>query len=177
MKLSRRLMLWIAISTIVLPGVVAIALMPSSVEGVYNPFSSFGCDCDQFMEFRDGKVVTYVMGEKETFLTAFFEKDASGATVVRLGSDKSGKEGKPIMRAESHLLGTRFYYLGEGKSEWFWKRFVTRKMKDHMTSAEIRDVVFESEGNRTTTYDYQFNVIGTSFRPKRATSPLPASPP
>jgi hypothetical protein len=58
MKLTRRRALWVAIFALVLPGVALIALTPFSVEGVYRPFSTFGCDCDQFMEFRDGRVVT-----------------------------------------------------------------------------------------------------------------------
>ena len=171
MKLTRRRILWIAIPAIVLPGALAIALMPGSVEGVYDPFSTYGCGCDQFMEFRDGRVVTYVTESKTAILNAFYEKDASGATLVKLASGKSGKNGNPIMRAEPHLLGSRFYYLGEGKSEWFWKRFVTRKMKDHMARAGIRDVVFENDGARTTIYDYKFDVTETSFRSKKAVAP------
>lgn len=179
MKFTRRRILWIAIPAIVLPGVVGIALMPSSVEGVYNPFSSFGCTGDQFMEFKDGRIVTYVTCTNEGLSSCIYEKNASGDTFVKLPPDRSG--GKPIMRAEPHLLGTRFYYLNEGKSEWFWKRFVTRKMKFQMAGSKILEVVQETHGTRITHYDYQFKVIDTSFRPMSGTIPgswfSPSSPP
>ena len=124
------------------------------------------------MEFRDGRVVTYVMESGTSGLDAFYGTDASGATTVRL----SESDPEPIIRAEPHLLGTRFFYLAEGKSEWFWRRFVTRKMRDHMVGSKIRDVLFEGGGTRTLIYDYKFNVIDTSFRPKKVVAPASVPP-
>ncbi len=172
----------IILLTVVLPATVAgliaaIALVPGSVEGVYYPFSSYGCQGDQFIEIRDGKVVHYLMCTSEASLNGYYEKDPSGSPVFRFSSDKSGDRGKPWARAEPYLLGTRFFYLSEGKSEWKWKRVLTGKMRDQMSASTIQEVEFERERLRITTYDSQFKVLKNTFRPVRAVSPAPASSP
>ena len=120
----------------------------------------------------DGKVVHYATCTSEASLNGFYENDPSGSPVFRFSSDKSGDRGKPWARAEPSLLGTRFHYLSNGESEWKWKRILTGKMRDHMSSSTIQEVAFEKERLRITTYDSRFNVIGTTFRPTR-----PATPP
>lgn len=169
----------IILLTVVLPATVAcliaaIALVPGSVEGVYYPFSSASCQGDQFIEIRDGKLVHYATCSSEASLNGFYEKDPSGSPMFRFSSDKSGDRGKPWVRAEPYLLGTRFHYLSSGESEWKWKRILTGKMRDLMSSSTILEVAFEKERVRFTTYDSRFKVIHTSFRPMRAASPVPA---
>lgn len=172
----------IILLTVVLPAtvaglIVAIALVPGSVEGIYYPFSSVSCQGDQFIEIRDGKVVHYATCSREASLNGFYENDPSGSSVFRFSSDKSGDRGKRFMRAEPYLLGTRFHYLNSGESEWKWKRILTGKMRDHMSLSTILEVAFEKERIRFTTYDSRFKVLHTSFRPMRAASPTPASSP
>ena len=171
MKPSRRAVVLVMTLAVLLAGVfTGGTLLPGSLEGVYHPFSSYGCDCDQFMEFRDGKVVTYVMDSDVSFLNMNYRKEPSGAILLSLSSRQHGEKSEPIIRAEPRLLGTRFFYLKSGGDEWFWKRFVTGKMRDHMAMARIFDIGFETEGIRFTTYDSNFNVIESTFRPRRSTT-------
>lgn len=176
MKLSRRTIRWIVIAIIVLFGFVAIALMPGSIEGVYNPLSissTMGCDCDQFEEFREGRVIYHVMDDNNAMIAVYYEKEKSGSISVRLLPDNPGEKGRLLAGAEPHLLGTIFHYPETGKSEWAWKRFVTKKMKDHMAGAKIRDLANESDGVRITIYDSHFNVLETKFRPKSVVKQVP----
>ena len=177
MKISRRIILWIVIAIIVLPGFVAIALMPGSIEGVYNPLSissTAGCDCDQFEEFREGRVISHVMDSHDAMMLVYYEQDKSGSISVRLSPDKPGEKGELLARAEPHLLGTRFYYPDSGKSEWAWKRIVTWKIKAHMAGVKIRGLVPQDNGVSFNIYDSKFNVLNSTFRPKRAANPVPA---
>lgn len=167
-KISRRLILPIAISAIVFPGVVAIALMPSSAEGVYNPLSvssTMGCDCDQFVEIRDGRILFHVMEGTESFLNGSYKRDSSGSIIF------TNEDGMPFMRVEPHLLGSRFYYPDTAKSEWRWRRFVTRNMKDHMGRVNIKDIVREKDGLRFITYDHDFRILNTKLYPKPPARP------
>ncbi len=178
MKLTRRRIISIALAAIVLPGVLAIAFIPSSIEGVYNPLSvssTMGCDCDQFLEFREGRMIYHVIESADSMMDLYYEKEASGSVAVRILPDESGGKGKLIARAEPHLLGTRFHYPDQGKSEWAWKRYITRGMKAHMAGAKIKELVLEKEGVRINTYDSGFKVLETRFRPKRPATP--ATPP
>ncbi len=175
MKPKRRLLLLTVVLPVMLAGLTAALIMaPGSVDGIYNPFTTAGCTGDQFIEMRDGKVVHYVTCSTEAYLQSHYENEPSGSVAFKFSSEINGK---PMMRAEPHLLGTRFHHLGEGKSEWKWKRFYTRKMKAHVAGAEVRDVVFETDGTRITTYDSKFNVIHSAFRPKKGVGPIAAPGP
>jgi hypothetical protein len=175
MKPKRRILFLTVVLPISLAGLVAAILMaPGSIEGVYNPFSTAGCTGDQFIEMRDGKVVQYVTCSPEAYLESYYENEPSGTVAFRFSSEINGK---PTIRAEPYLLGTRFQYLSDGKSEWKWKRFFTRKMKAHVAAAKIRDIAFESGGTRITTYDSKFNVIDSTLRPMKVSTPAVAPGP
>lgn len=175
MKPTIRLILLTVVLPLSVVGLItAIVFTPGGVEGAYSPISSYGCAGDQFMEIRDGRMVSYVMCSNEGTLHGYYEKDPSGSLVFRLSSDKSSNECKPWARVEPHLLGAWFYYLDSGESEWKWKRYVTSKMKNHMVTAAIKGVESGEKGVSSTTYDYQFHVLDVSFRPKLAVSPAPA---
>lgn len=173
-KPTRRLILLTVVLPVAVAGLIAaVVLAPGSIEGVYNPLaisSTMGCDCDQFEEFREGRVVFHVMGS-ESFMNIYYENDASGSVFVRVRPEKSGEVGKLLARAEPHLLGTLFHYPHSGKSEWAWKRFVSRKMKDHMAGAKIIGMVREEGGERFFTWDSKFNVLRSTFYPYRKASP------
>lgn len=139
MKLVRRWQIYLKISAVFLIGLFVILFMPGRVEGVYAPFSSMGCDCDQFMEFRDGRVVNYVMDSADADLMAVYKREAAAGIIVRLSVAGAGGNNQILARAEPHLLGTRFFYCGDGKSEWKWKRYVTAGMRQHIKEAVIVD--------------------------------------
>lgn len=132
MKLTRRRRIYLTIFATLACGMVAIVFMPGPVEGVYAPFSTMGCDCDQFMEFRDGRVASYVMNSEGADPVASYERDAAGGIVVSFPPGGAAASRTVLARARPYLLGTRFFYDGEGNSEWKWKRYVTAKMRDHM---------------------------------------------
>ncbi|MEO7100614.1 MAG: hypothetical protein ABI162_14730 [Luteolibacter sp.] len=180
-KLSRRIKIWTAVLIVLLPGLLCVALIPASIEGVYNPLSfssTMGCDCDQFEEFREGRVIFHVMeGGGNSISTTYYEKDPSGSIMIRLLPDHVGEKGELLARAEPHLLGTMFYYPDRGTSEWAWKRFVTNKMKTKMAGAKIQSLVHQKEGARLNTYDSNFKVLSSTFRPNPPTSgALPPKP-
>lgn len=175
MKPTQRLILLTVVLPLAVAGLAtALIMAPGSVDGVYYRFTSAGCVGDQFMEMRDSRVVDYVMCSPQTFLQSYYQAEPSGSVVFTFAS---GSDNKPWARAEPHLLGTRFFYLSDGKSEWKWKRFVTKAMMDHMVSVRITGVFLENEGTRITTYDSKFNVLDSTLRSKRGGSPGPASPP
>jgi hypothetical protein len=96
MKPNRRLILL----TVVLPAAVAgliaaVVLAPGSIEGVYNPLeisSTMGCACDQFEEFREGRVVFHVMESGQSLMNVYYEKDPSGSVFVRFRQDGRGRQ-------------------------------------------------------------------------------------
>ena len=183
-KLSRHIKIWTAILILLLPGLLCVALIPASIEGVYNPLSfssTMGCDCDQFEEFREGRMIFHVMESGgDSISIACYEKDPFGSIMIRLLPDNVGQKGEVVARAEPHLLGTMFYYPARGTSEWAWKRFVTKGMRTHMAGAKIRSLVHEKDGARLNIYDSNFKVLSSTFRPNPPTSgalpPKPAMP-
>ncbi|MGL5017467.1 MAG: hypothetical protein ACRDBP_04995 [Luteolibacter sp.] len=175
MRLKRRILLLTVVLPLSLAGLVAALVMaPGSVEGVYHPFSTFGCAGDQFMDIRSGKQITYVTCAREAYVGTYYKKDPSGIVVFRLASDP---DSAVLARAEPHLLGTRFHYPDDGTSEWKWKRIFTKKMKALVAGAESREIVFENGGMRIITYDSKFNVINSTFRPGKALPPTGAPGP
>ena len=154
----------------------AIALLPGKPEGVYNPLSissTMGCSCDQFEEFRDGKLIFHVMEDGMSFQICYYEKDPAGVIRIKIPEWQDGKSiDRVLARVEPHLLLTKFIY-DDGKSEWRWKRPVTSAMNAKMTRATIVTSSRNSEGYTSITRDSKFNVLKTRFFPK-ATKNSPA---
>lgn len=177
-KFPQKLKIRLVILIFFIAGFFGVALLPGDIEGVYDPMkfvSTMGCDCDQFLEFRGGRVVYHVMGS-QSMQTLRYEKQASGTVLLKMPPAKYGEEGLLLVKAEPHFLVTKFHDPESSESEWAWKRFITRKMKTHMSAASILGSVNEQHGRRLNTYDANFKVLATRFFPyPEPTSTAPAS--
>lgn len=163
---------WLAAASLALVlscGFMVVAWLPGEVEGVYNPLSSCGCVCDQFMEWREGRVIVHVMETEPSVCVFRYERNAKGVIEVRTVGDPGLAECMAV--AEPHLLLTVFRYPKSGTTDWRWKRWGSAAMREKMENSRIRVLERQTDGTRDSLLNARFDVIRSTFKPYKADSP------
>jgi hypothetical protein len=173
MKKTRalRYLRWFAFGVIALGLVAAVLVMlPGPIEGQYHGIG-VGCGCDSFnfLQYRDGKIVSYMSAHPPARLIGRYSLNPDGSVDLYLRPFKDGETEEFVGRANPRLLLTRFVW-SDGETEWAFKCPKILTVRRTIETHEITSKILHDDKTITTTY------YNSSLEPLRQETTPPKKP-
>jgi len=132
---------------------VGIGMLPGDIEGIY-PGMGPQCMCDSvnFMQFRDGKVISYSSEHPPADLFGRYEIYADGSVAVFKSPYKEGESEERIFTATPRLWFTRFRSADGATKDWQWKSPAFGTVKTTIRDQEVSSLMIKKDRTVVTTF-------------------------
>ena len=117
---------------------LGIGMLPGSIDGSYGAIAqSCMCDSNNFMQFRDGKLISYQSNHPPAQLIGRYETEEDGRVSVYMFPSKKGDPEKLIFRARPRLWFTSFEDKDGDESSWHRKTIFSNEVNSIVSDQEI----------------------------------------
>lgn len=157
-----------------------IAFLPGNIEGQYRDIG-VRCMCDSvsFLQFRDGKILSYSSDHPPANIIGHYTKNADGTFDMYYDSYSQGKTDELLGHAHPHFLITKFSWSTDAKVEWGIKHPKNFTVGKTIAEHEITSIYINADKSVTKTfYDFSLQPVRSELKlPKKKTSAEQVVPP
>ncbi len=143
-----------------------IVFLPGDIEGQYRDIGvRCMCDCVTFLQFRDGKILSYGSAHPPANVIGHYTKNSDGRINMYYNSYTPGEADELIGQAHPYLLMTKFSWSTD--VEWGLKRPKIFTIRKTIAEHEITSTYINADRSVTKTF------YDDSLKPVRSELELP----